>query len=41
MVTELQSDYFKTGYNYIFIDLEKQGEYVTMIDTTDSDALVA
>lgn len=34
MFTEFKSEYFKTGFNFIKVDLWTQGEYVSVIDNT-------
>ena len=38
-VTELQKEFFKTGFNFIFVGLRKQGEYITMINTASAEEL--
>jgi hypothetical protein len=37
----MQNDSFKSGFNFFFIDLMKQGEYITIIETPNDDELIA
>ena len=38
-VSEMQNDLFKSGFNFFFVDLVKQGEYITLINTAAEDEL--
>jgi hypothetical protein len=35
----MQNDLFKSGFNFFFVDLVKQGEYITLINTAAEDEL--